>query len=569
MARIVIDPITRIEGHLRIEVEVDLNQRRIVDAFSCATMFRGIETILRGRDPRDAWLFAQRICGVCTVVHALASIRSVENALNISIPPAARVIRNIISATQFVHDHPIHFYHLHALDWVDIISALKADHSKTSTLAESISDWQLSGRSYFKGVQDRLKRFVESGQLGPFSNAYWGHPAYKLPPEVNLIAVAHYLEALEWQKDFIRIHSLLGGKNPHLQTLIVGGVSTPIDPKSEDSLNAGSIAFIKDLVVKARLFVEKVYMADLLAIASLYKNWTQIGQGVENYLSYGEFPLSDNPLDVFIPSGIILNGDLSKVHPVDQEKIAEYVTRSWFEYSGGNKEGRHPWHGETIPRYTGPKPPYRELGTDKGYSWMKAPRYDGIAMEVGPLARMLIAYASGHKRVRVLIDNALGILGVPVEALFSTLGRTLARGVETLLIVEKMADWVDELANNIGKGELEIHSGEKWEPSEWPSEAMGYGLYEAPRGSLGHWIHIRNKSILNYQCVVPSTWNLGPRDHKGQMGSVEKALIGTPVENTDQPLEILRTVHSFDPCMACGVHIYDTDGNEIKFVKVT
>lgn len=569
MARIVVDPITRIEGHLRIEVEVDLNQHRIVDAFSSATMFRGIETILRGRDPRDAWLFSQRICGVCTVVHALASIRSVENALSISIPPAARIIRNIISGAQFVHDHPIHFYHLHALDWVDIIPALKADPSRTSTLAESISDWHISGKAYFKMVQDRLKRFVESGQLGPFSNAYWGHAAYKLPPEANLLAVAHYLEALEWQRDFIRIHALLGGKNPHLQTLIVGGISTPIDPKGEDSINAGSIAFIKDLVVKARAFVEKVYMADLLAIASFYKDWAQIGQGVRNYLSYGEFPLSENPLDVFIPSGIILNGDLSKVHPVDQEKIAEYVTRSWFEYPGGNMEPRHPWHGETIPRYTGPKPPYKELGTDGEYSWMKSPRYDGIAMEVGPLARMLIAYAAGHKRVRELIDNALSTLGAPVEALSSTLGRTLARGVETLLIVEKMADWVDELANNMGRGELEVHSGEKWEPSEWPSEAMGYGLYEAPRGSLGHWIHIKNKSILNYQCVVPSTWNLGPRDDKGQMGPVEKALMATPVENTDQPLEILRTVHSFDPCMACGVHIYDTDGNEMSFVKVT
>ncbi|MHC4357977.1 MAG: nickel-dependent hydrogenase large subunit, partial [Planctomycetota bacterium] len=287
MARVVVDPITRIEGHLRIEVEVDTDKHLITDAFSCATMFRGIEIILKGRDPRDAWLFAQRICGVCTVVHALASIRSVEDALDIRIPPNARLIRNIISAAQFVHDHPIHFYHLHALDWVDITSALKADPANTAALAESISDWQPSGKVYFRGVRDRLKKFVESGQLGPFSNAYWGHPTYKLPPEANLLAVAHYLEALEWQKDFIRIHAVLGGKNPHLQSLIVGGVSVPVDTKTEDALNAGSIMLIRDLAVKAKTFVEKVYLPDLLAIAFFYKEWSLIGRGVGNYLSYG------------------------------------------------------------------------------------------------------------------------------------------------------------------------------------------------------------------------------------------------------------------------------------------
>ncbi len=563
-----VDPITRIEGHLRIEVEVDTDKRVITDAFSCATMFRGIEIILKGRDPRDAWLFAQRICGVCTVVHALASIRAVEDALNIRIPPNARLIRNIISAVQFMHDHVIHFYHLHALDWVDITSALKADPAATAALAESISDWQPSGKVYFRGVQDRFKKFVESGQLGPFSNAYWGHPAYKLPPEANLLAVAHYLEALEWQKDFIRIHAVLGGKNPHLQSLIVGGVSVPVDPKAEDALNAGSIALIRDLAVKAKTFVEKVYLPDLLAIASFYKEWALIGKGVGNYLSYGEFPMSDDSSNVYIPPGIILDGNLGKVHPVYQDKIAEYVTRSWFEYSGGNEEARHPSKGETIPKYTGPKPPYKEIGTDGEYSWMKAPRYEGRPMEVGPLARMLVAYASGHGRVKGLIDGALEKLDVPAKALFSTLGRTLARGVETVVLAEQIIDWTDQLAANMSRGELQIHSGERWEPSEWPAEAMGYGLYEAPRGGLGHWIHIKDKKIHNYQCVVPSTWNLGPRDDRGQVGPVEKALIGTPVADPAQPLEILRTVHSFDPCMACGVHIYDTSGREMNFVKV-
>lgn len=532
-------------------------------------MFRGIEIILKGRDPRDAWLFTQRICGVCTVVHAIASIRAVENALSIRIPPTARVIRNIISSSQFVHDHPIHFYHLHALDWVDITSALNADPVKTSALAESISDWNLSSKSYFKGMQDRLKKFVESGQLGPFSNAYWGHKEYKLPPEANLLAVSHYLEALEWQKGFARIHAILGGKNPHPQSLIVGGISTPVDPKSENALNAGSVAFIRDMAVKAKTFVEKVYLPDLIAIASFYKEWATIGRGVGNYLSYGEFQMSDNPLDLFIPTGIILNEDLSTVHPVDHKKITEDVTRSWFKYSGNKTDGRHPWKGETTPKYTGPKPPYKQLDTDGEYSWIKAPRYEGRPMEVGPLARTLIAYASGHKRTKELVDTALKTLNVPATALFSTLGRTLARAVETIILAEKMIDWIDELSINMRNGDLQIHAGEKWDPSEWPREAMGYGLYEAPRGSLGHWVHIKDKSIYNYQAVVPSTWNLGPRDDKGQMGPIEKALIGTPVTNPDQPLEILRTVHSFDPCMACGVHIYDTSGREMNSVKVT
>jgi Ni,Fe-hydrogenase I large subunit len=531
-------------------------------------MFRGIEIILRGRDPRDAWLFAQRICGVCTVVHALASVRAVEDALKIRIPPTARIIRNLISAVQFVHDHPIHFYHLHALDWVDIVSALKADPEKTSALAQSISDWPLSSRAYFQGVQDKLKRFVESGQLGPFSNAYWGHPAYKLPPEANLLAVAHYLEALDWQRDFIRIHALLGGKNPHLQSLIVGGVSTPVDLKSDAALNAGSIALMRDLALKAKDFVEKAYLPDLLAIASFYKEWIQIGRGVGNYLSYGEFPLSDNPSDLFMPAGIILDERMDQVHPVDQDKIAEYVTRSWFEYSGGDDQGRHPWQGETAPKYTGPKPPYKELDTEGKYSWLKAPRYEERPMEVGPLARTLVGYASGHKRTKELVDKALKGLDIPIEALFSSLGRTLARGIETLILVEKIIEWTEELADNMGRGEWEIHAGEKWDPSEWPREAMGYGLYEAPRGSLGHWIHIKDKAIHNYQAVVPSTWNLGPRDAKGQRGPVEKALMGTPVADATKPLEILRTIHSFDPCMACGVHIYDARRKEIGFIKV-
>ena len=497
-------------------------------------------------------------------------MRAVENALGITIPDNARIIRNLISGIQYVQDHVIHFYHLHALDWVDIVSTLKADPSKTSSLAQSISDWQKSSTSYFKGVQDKLKAFVDRGQLGPFSNAYWGHPAYKLPPEANLMAVAHYLEALDWQRDVIKIQALLGAKNPHAQTYIVGGMSIPVDPDSQNALNAGSIAFMNGLAQKAKDFVEKVYIPDILAIAPFYLDWAGYGAGVGNFLSYGQFPHDtvSNTDNLYLPRGIILNKNLSKVHPVDHQKITEHVTHSWYEYSDGNDKAKHPWDGETNYKYTGPKPPYEFLDTDEKYSWIKAPRYDNKSMEVGPLARMLVAYASGHKRVQEVVNSVLKKLGVGPAALFSTLGRIAARGIETLVIAEQIPVWIDQLARNMDKGDLKIHYGEKWDPSEWPSEAQGYGFYEAPRGSLGHWVKIKNQKIQNYQCVVPGTWNGSPRDAQGQRGPYEEALIGTPVANPEQPIEILRTVHSFDPCMACAVHVIDIHGTEVTRIKV-
>ena len=497
-------------------------------------------------------------------------MRAVENALGITIPDNARIIRNLISGIQYVQDHVVHFYHLHALDWVDIVSTLKADPSKTSSLAQSISDWQKSSTSYFKGVQDKLKAFVDRGQLGPFSNAYWGHPAYKLPPEANLMAVAHYLEALDWQRDVIKIQALLGAKNPHAQTYIVGGMSIPVDPDSQNALNAGSIAFMNGLAQKAKDFVEKVYIPDILAIAPFYLDWAGYGAGVGNFLSYGQFPHDtvSNTDNLYLPRGIILNKNLSKVHPVDHQKITEHVTHSWYEYSDGNDKAKHPWDGETNYKYTGPKPPYEFLNTDEKYSWIKAPRYDNKSMEVGPLARMLVAYASGHKRVQEVVNSVLKKLGVGPAALFSTLGRIAARGIETLVIAEQIPVWIDQLARNMDKGDLKIHYGEKWDPSEWPSEAQGYGFYEAPRGSLGHWVKIKNQKIQNYQCVVPGTWNGSPRDAQGQRGPYEEALIGTPVANPEQPIEILRTVHSFDPCMACAVHVIDIHGTEVTRIKV-
>jgi hydrogenase large subunit len=567
MTHVVVDPVTRIEGHLRIEAEVEGG--RVTNAWSSSTMFRGIELILQGRDPRDAWAFTQRICGVCTTVHAIASIRAVEDAIGAVPPPNARVLRNLIIAAQCVQDHVVHFYHLHALDWVDVVSALSADPGETSALAQSISDWHNSSPTYFKGVKERLKGFVDRGQLGPFANAYWGHPAYKLPPQANLMAVAHYLEALEWQREFIKLHAILGGKNPHLQSFLVGGMATPVDPNSQAALNIHTIAALKQLIASAKEFVSRVYIPDLLAIAGFYKDWASHGRGVGNYLVYGEYPLTDGKnAPLFLPGGVIRDRNLTKVERVDTKKITEQVKHSWYAYDGGDDVGLHPSEGETKPTYTGPKPPYERLDTTKKYSWLKSPRYDGQPMEVGPLARMLVAYASDHPQVKALVDGALGKLGVGPEALFSTLGRVAARGLETALLAEKMGDWVDELADNMGRGDLRIHDNDKWDPSSWSPSCFGAGFHEAPRGALGHWVHIQYGKIKRYQCIVPSTWNAGPRDANEAPGPYESALLGTPIADPEQPIEILRTVHSFDPCMACGVHVVDRAGGELARVKV-
>jgi len=493
-------------------------------------------------------------------------VRAVENALGIKVPNNARILRNIIEGIQYVQDHVVHFYHLHALDWVDIVSALDADPAATSALAQKISDWPLSSADYFAGVKAKLKSYVESGQLGPFANAYWGHSAYKLPAEANLMAVAHYLEALDWQREVIRAHALLGAKNPHLQTYLVGGMSTPIDPTSQAAINADTIIQLKRLFAKAKEFVDKVYLPDLLAVAPFYLEWAAIGEGVGNYLSYGDFPGADGT--PWLPQGFILGKDLSKVNPVDHTEISEYVSHSWYKYNDESK-GLHPFDGVTDPNFTGPKPPYKFLNVDEKYTWMKAPRLQEHPMEVGPLARMLVAYASGHKRVVEVVNSVLKTLGVGPEVLFSTLGRTAARCIETVLVAEKLSDWTDELIASIASGDTQIHAGsEMWDPANWPAEAQGWGYTEAPRGSLGHWIKIKDQKIENYQAVVPSTWNCSPRDAKGQSGPYESALIGTPIADETHPLEVLRTIHSFDPCMACGVHLLDVDGKEINQVSL-
>lgn len=559
MSRMVVDPVTRIEGHLRIEAQVDGG--KISDAWSAGTMFRGIELILQGRDPREAWIWAQRICGVCTIVHALASVRAVENALDVDVPDNARIVRNLIAGAQMVQDHVVHFYHLHALDWVDVASSLKADPAKTSSIAQSISDYDKSSTSYFKGVQQRVKGVVDSGQLSLFASGYWGHPAYQLPPEVNLLAVAHYLEALAWQKDFIRLHAVLGGKNPHPQTFLVGGMTTALDANEPFAvINPERITFLRELVKGARRFVEQVYVPDVLAIAPLYKDWFSRGEGVGNFLSYGDYSSGNqkDPSTFLFPRGIVMGRDLSKVYPVDPAKITESVHHSWYEYSNG--DAKHPSQGETNPKYSGPKPPFDYLDVEKKYSWVKTPRYDGQPMEVGPLARMVVGYASGQPAIKAAIDGVLKKLNAPASVLFSTLGRIAARTIESLIMVQQLEKWVDELSMNMEHGQVSIFNPVHWDPATWPKSAAGYGWHEAPRGSLGHWVEIEGKSIKNYQAVVPTTWNAGPRDASGKRGAYEASLIGTPVADPDRPLEVLRTIHSFDPCLACAVHVIDAKG---------
>jgi hydrogenase large subunit len=568
MTRVVVDPVTRIEGHLRIEAVIENGV--ITDAFSAGTMIRGLEKILIGRDPRDAWAITERVCGVCTTVHALASVRAVEDALGVSVPPTAELIRNIMLTTQYVQDHVVHFYHLHALDWVDIVNALKADPKKAAELASTFSKWDKNTASYFSAVQDKIKSFAASG-LGIFANGYWGHPAYKLPPEVNLIAVAHYLDALEWQKEIVKIHAVFGGKNPH-PNYLVGGVPCSINADEVAAINGERLNLVSRLISQADEFVNEVYIPDLLAVASFYKDWAKWGGGLTNYLSYGEYPTKgySQPESFKYARGAILNRDLSTVHPVnprDQQEIKEYIAHSWYSYEGGDSTGIHPWAGETKINYTGPKPPFETLAGFDKYSFLKTPRWKENPMEVGPLSRLLVSYAAGHADVKELVGQTLGKLGVPVGALFSTLGRTAARGLDAALAMIWLKDFFGQLMERVKINEVSTFNAEKWEPKSWPKDAEGVGLVEAPRGALAHWIKIHDGKIDNYQLVVPTTWNGSPRDARQQRSSFEQSLIGTPVANIEQPVEILRTIHSFDPCLACAVHLYDPQGRHLHQVS--
>ena len=582
--RIAIDPVTRIEGHLRIEVNVD-EHNVIRNAVSVGTMWRGLEVIMKDRDPRDAWAFVQRICGVCTGVHALSSVRAVEDALGIAIPRNANIIRNIMHLTLFVHDHLLHFYHLHALDWVDVVSALRADPKATANIAQSLSRWPKASVGYFSDVQNRVKLLVGSGQLGPFRNGYWGHPAYKLPPEVNLMAVAHYIEALDFQREIVKIHAVFGGKNPHPNWL-VGGVPSAINVHGGGAVGAVNVErlnLVLDIARRTQEFVSQVYVPDLLAIASYYKDWTKWGGGLSgrNLLCYGEFPRranDDSNDSLRLPRGAILDGDLTKIHAVDLKdprQIQEFVPHSWYRYPNENI-GLHPWDGITeLDFHLGAKTEGGKNGEaikafDEGekYSYIKAPRWKGHAMETGPLARMVMAYAAGRKDVKDLVDGVLKKLDIPLSGLFSTLGRTAARGLEAQWAADLLLEEVNDLIAQVKAGNLDTANNEKWNPASWPADAKGVGYCEAPRGALGHWIVIHNQRIANYQAVVPTTWNASPRDNAGNIGAYEAALLGTPMADPMRPLEILRTIHSFDPCLACATHVVGPDGGPLTTVQV-
>ena len=564
MARIVVDPVTRIEGHLRVDAEVDGGYVR--KAWSSGQMFRGIERILQGRDPRDAWLFTQRFCGVCTTVHAIASVRAVEHALQLEIPLNAQYIRNLIVAAHAMHDHLVHFYHLSALDWVDVVSALKADPAKTSQLAESLSPWPRNGRLELQAVQDKLKGFVTGGQLGPFTNGYWGHPAMKLSPEVNLLAVSHYLQALDYQRKVNQIVAVLGSKTPNIQNLAVGGVANAINLDNEATLNMNKLYLIKDILDDISAFIEQVYFVDVCAIGAMYPDWLGYGKGVTNYLSVPDLPLDGRGTQFDFPGGTIMNGDLKTVHeiksfdePYFRENVSESIAHAWYD----GDWTRHPWDEDTEPKYS-------KFDDNGKYSWVKAPRFQGKPMQVGPLAQVLVGFALGHEPTvrwaKKTLDTAGKVAGVTLgpEVLHSTLGRHAARMIRTCVISELAKKHWDLLANNIAKGDTDIFN-----PPTFPSgEQRGFGFHEAPRGTLSHWIVIRDGKIDNYQAVVPSTWNAGPRDDKAQPGPYEASLVGNPVADPEKPLELLRTIHSFDPCLACAVHTVDPEGKEIARVKV-
>jgi len=540
--RVVIDPVSRIEGHLRIEVEV--NGGQVTKAWSSATLFRGIENILEGRDPHDAPLITQRLCGVCTYVHQLCSVRAIEDAVKVTITDNARRVRNLMLGVQYLHDHLVHFYHLHGLDWVDITGALSANAADTERLAADISPD--ADAIDYRAVQARLQGLVDTGNLGPFANAYWGHPSYVLNPEENLMLSAHYLAALKKQVSAARMMAILGGKNPHPQSTIVGGVTCG------GELSPIRLDDFRNYLEETLHFINTVYMPDLKLVAARYKDgWTAVG-GFSNFMACGEFPQGpDVPESLFMPRGLILNGDIFNVQPLRQEQITEHVARSW--YAGA--VDRHPADGETVPNYTG-------LDFDARYSWLKAPRYDGRAMEVGCLARVLVGYGLGKPEFVAAVTHFLSDAGLSEAELLSTLGRTAARGIETVMIGDAMLTWLDQLEYDLSTGSNQIYQNYTM------ASGTGIGFLEAPRGALGHWINIQGSSIAGYQMVVPTTWNLGPRCADGIPGPLEQSLVGLPVADPANPVEVLRVIHSYDPCVACGVHVIDRENNETYKIKV-
>jgi hydrogenase large subunit len=562
--RITVDPVTRIEGHLRIDCEV--NDGKVTNAWASGQMWRGIELILQGRDPRDAWIFTQRICGVCTTVHAIVSVRAVENALSLEIPINAQYIRNMIVGAHCVHDHIVHFYHLSALDWVDIVSALSADPVATAKLASTLSDWPRNTVQELTAVQARLTTLVESGQLGIFANGYWGHPAMKLSPEVNLLAATHYLQALEYQRIANQIVSILGSKTPHIQNLAVGGVSNPINLDSQSTLTIERLSYIKSLIDELGAFIEQVYLVDVAAIGAFYSDWTNYGAGVTNYLSVPEMPLDTMGTEFELPGGYITDGDLASFKPITSFQdsyfeggVQESSKHAWYE---SGKGALHPYDGETVPEYT-------DFQDDGKYSWVKAPTFYGKRAQVGPLANVLCMAAAGHepttRYLNTVLDTASSLAGsqIPVSALHSTIGRHAARAIRCAVIYESLQNQWNLLMENIGSGDYETFN----RPTFPKGEQRGFGFHEAPRGVLSHWVVIKDGKIANYQAVVPSTWNAGPRDEDDELGPYEASLLGNPIADPELPLEVIRTVHSFDPCLACAIHMVDSRKKEIVRVK--
>lgn len=544
---VVVDPLTRIEGHLRVEAEVE--NGKIKEARCVGTLFRGLEIILKGRDPFDAPHFTQRVCGVCTYSHALASTRALEDAINKPIPPNATFIRNLVTAILFMHDHVVHFYALHALDFVDVVNALKGDPVKAASIANSISNRKAKADDY-RAVQAKLRAFVDSGQLGPFTNAYFlgNHPAYTLSPELNLIGTADYLLALKEQVKTARAMAVFGAKNPHTQFLVGGGVTC------YDALTPQRIKEFTDLWREAQDFIENYYIPDMLAIASNYKECSTYG-GTRNFMDFGEFPNPGDERDInkrWLKPGLILDRNLNKVREFDKNKITEDVRHAWYK----GDHPLHPYEGQTIPEFTSMG------GQTEKYSWLKAPRYDGIAVETGPLAQILISYAHNHPQVKPVVDYALSALQLPLESLYSTLGRTAARGLQALIIGRQVETWLKQYQNNIEKDKQIVENYES------PKNAQGVGIMSAPRGGLSHWLVTDdNARISNFQMVVPTTWNLSPRDERDIPSACEEALVGTPVADPAKPVEILRTVHSFDPCIACAVHVIDGRTNQVHKFK--
>ncbi len=556
---ITVDPITRIEGHLRIDCKIDGG--KVTKAWSSGQMWRGIETILQGRDPRDAWLYTQRICGVCTTVHAIASVRAVENALDMEIPKNAQYIRNMVIAAHGLHDHMVHFYHLSALDWVDIVSALSADVKKASKLAESLSPWPNNGVKELKAVQDKLKGYVSTGQLGIFQNGYWGHPAMKLPPEINLVAAAHYLQAFEYQRYANQIVTILGSKTPHIQNLAVGGVANPINPDNQSALNFERLYYIKSLMDKVESFIKDVYMIDVAAVAANYPDWFSYGAGVTNYLSVPDFPEDEKGTVFGTPGGYIPGGDVGKFTAITsfqddlfRKSVQESIKHSWYD----GDWTRHPYEEDTKPKFT-------DFQADGKYSWVKAPSFKGKPAQVGPLANVLGMFAAGHpetkKYATIMLEKVSALAGIKagVQHLHSTLGRHAARSIRCAVLYEVLKKNYDLLINNIASGDTATFN----QPTFPSGEQRGFGFHEAPRGTLSHWVVINNGKIKNYQCVVPSTWNAGPRNQDDAPGPYEASLVGNPIADDKQPLEVLRTIHSFDPCLACAIHLHDNKNNDI------